>query len=144
MAAVVAAVKASLAPEWSASASPVSAISSTAAGISGGIPSTPESLSTQAASLLQWRYSSGLVGQGWPACVVPSFVSTFAAPIPSSGSSCAFTGPGLVDLPLPTLSTGSFSQSTLPQLQLPFVVGLGYSPITAKLVSQIVAGKFVD
>ena len=36
------------------------------------------------------------------------------------------------------------SLSSLPALQQPFVVGLGFSPIPAKLVGQIVAGKFVD
>ena len=77
--------------------------------------------------------ASGVVGQGRPACVVPSFVCTFAAPVPSIGSLCALTLPGLAVL-----------QSALPPLQQPFVVGPGYSPIPAKVVSQIVAGKFVD
>ena len=36
------------------------------------------------------------------------------------------------------------SLSSLPTLQQPFVVGPGFSPIPAKLVGQIVAGKFVD
>lgn len=31
-----------------------------------------------------------------------------------------------------------------PLLQQPFVVGHGYSPILAKMVSQIVTGKYVD
>ena len=32
----------------------------------------------------------------------------------------------------------------MPILQQPFVVGPGFSPVPAKLVSQIVAGKFVE
>ena len=37
-----------------------------------------------------------------------------------------------------------FSPVSAPILHQPFVVGPGYSPIPAKLVGQIVAGKFVE
>ena len=39
---------------------------------------------------------------------------------------------------------GLSSLAQTPILHLPFVVGPGFSPVPAKLVSQIVAGKFVE
>ena len=39
---------------------------------------------------------------------------------------------------------GISSLAQMPVLQQPFVVGPGFSPVPAKLVSQIVAGKFVE
>ena len=39
---------------------------------------------------------------------------------------------------------GISSLAQTPILQQPFVVGPGFSPVPAKLVSQIVAGKFVE
>ena len=158
LAAVVSAVKASLAVKRSSLTTPVSAVgpvsasSSTTTGIVGDIPSLPGNLGAKANALLDagsavpfaQSGASGVVGQGRAACVVPSFVSTLAAPVPSIGSSCALAAPGLAGSPLPTVNTSSFSQLALPPLQQPFVVGPGYSPVPAKLVSQIVSGKFVD
>ena len=137
LAAVISAVKASLAAERSALKTPVSASSSTATGIFGGVPSLPGNLGAQANSLLDagsalpfaQSGASGVVGQGRPACVVPSFVSTFAPPVTSIGSSCALTVPDLAGSPLPTVSTSSLCQSALPPLQQPFVVDLGYLPV---------------
>ena len=39
---------------------------------------------------------------------------------------------------------GISSLAQTPILQQPFVMGPGFSPVPAKLVSQIVAGKFVE
>ena len=44
---------------------------------------------------------------------------------------------------LPSIG-GISSLAQTPVLQQPFVVGPGFSPVPAKLVSQIVAGKFVE
>ena len=67
---------------------------------------------------------------------MPSFISTFPTSSPA------------VSLPLCAFGTSSSasvsSLSSLPALQQLFVVGPGFSPIPAKLVGQIVAGKFVD
>lgn len=46
------------------------------------------------------------------------------------------------DVPLSADSATSFAQ--IPVLQWPFMVGPGFSPVLAKLVSQIIAGKFVE
>ena len=77
--------------------------------------------------------------QGRPDFVVPVFVSTFAPPIPaikSSTNTAAVTAP---------LSLGGISSlAKMPIFHQPFVVGPGFSPVPAKLVSQIVAGRFVE
>ena len=73
--------------------------------------------------------------------VVPSFVSTFANPSMSAFSSAnaynLLTGAtrDVADRP---------AVHALPVVDQPFVVGPGFSPVPAKLVSQIVAGKYVD
>ena len=84
---------------------------------------------------------------GRPAVVVPSFVSTFA-PLTSSlvssraNSSVAFTSQA--SLASPVFSDSLFPSFSAPNLLQPFVVGPGFSPIPAKLVSQITSGKFVE
>ena len=74
-------------------------------------------------------------------CVAPAFVSTFATPIPLIAHS-AF--PGTFHTALPSSTIAATSLAPLPGLHQPFVVGPGFSPVLAKLVSQIVAGKFVE
>ena len=72
---------------------------------------------------------------------VPSFVSTFANPS-MSVSSLAST------FSLPFGATRDVADHpavpALPVVDQPFVVGPGFSPVPAKLVAQIVAGKYVD
>ena len=70
--------------------------------------------------------------------IVPSFVSTFSNPLPSP-----------VDVPSANMAAAGSTlplASVLPQppLHQPFIVGPGFSPISGKLVGQIVTGKFVD
>ena len=77
---------------------------------------------------------------------VPSFVNTFMAPAGSSRilpSSLSTLSPTIASAPLPACPT-SFSSSTVPTLQQPFIVGPGFSPVLYKLVSQITSGKFID
>ena len=78
---------------------------------------------------------------------VPSFLSTFTAPaLPAislaasaasslGGSSRVASNVAVASVPPP---------SALVVADQPFVVGPGVSPVPAKLVSQIVAGKYVD
>jgi len=67
--------------------------------------------------------------------VVPTFVSTFTAPVPAIVSSSGHALSG-VSAQLPSIVNSLAEQ--------PFVVGPGFSPVPAKLVSQICSGKFVD
>jgi len=78
--------------------------------------------------------------QGRPNFVAPSFVSTFASPILPLATSSSNTAIGTASLAL----GGVPSPAQSPILHQAFVVGPGFSPIPAKLVSQIVAGKFVE
>lgn len=127
-----------------------------AANVAVDIPSLPSSFcgtfGSQSAALLvsgtvgtasQWPPLSAVSIRGRPAFVFPSFVSTFEPPIPSlvsSGANASVLGlqPGLAGVSQPN--------STLPApiLHQPFVAGPVFSPIPAKLVSQIVTGKFVE
>ena len=68
-------------------------------------------------------------------CSVPSFVSCFS-PLPSASSSNV--APRLASGGAPLLAT------SIPFADQPFVVGPGFTPVTVKLVQQIVSGKFVD
>ena len=77
--------------------------------------------------------------QGRPNFVVPAFVTTFASPITAvrlSTNTAAVTASPSVG--------GLSSLAQTPILHQPFVVGPGFSPVPAKLVSQIVAGTFVE
>lgn len=81
---------------------------------------------------------------------VPSFLRTFTLP-GSVHSAPASQLPSLATN-LTTgssngvlfTSTGSVPSVVSPGLHQPFVIGPGYSPVPAKLVMQIVAGKFID
>ena len=107
----------------------------------GGVPVSSSNLASQASAFLTsgtgvLPTSASSASQGRPSYVVPSFISTFPTSSPAvSLPSCAFG---------PSSSSSVSSLSSLPALQQPFVVGPGFSPIPAKLVGQIVAGKFVD
>ena len=142
LATVVQAVKDALAADRAPARSVPSASSqpSTTAML-GGVPVSSSSLDSQTSAFLNsgtgiLPTSASSASQGRPSYVVPSFISTF--PISSSAASlpaCAFG----------TSSSASVSSlSSLPALQQPFVVGPGFSPVPAKLVGQIVAGKFID
>ena len=115
----------------------------------GGFPG--QDLSSQAPAL--WTAGTGFStqssvaqvfsSQGRPAFVVPSFVRTFAPPNPSLVSSCAIIAT-LVASQAGLAINSVFPSISAPILPPPFVVGRGFSPILAKLVGQIVAGKFVE
>ena len=77
----------------------------------------------------------------WP-LAVPSFVNTFSPPISSFEPASSSSTPPPFSAPVPSSSLSS--ASPLPAFQQPFVVGPGFSQVPAKLVSQIVSGKFVD
>ena len=111
---------------------------------SGGVPAP---LSSMASSFLDSGagFQSNIAAtQGRPfPLVVPSFVSTFASPLMSSASSSALASSSLA---LGTsqgvaCSTGMAATCLADQ---PFVVNPGFSPVPAKLVNQIVAGKYID
>ena len=65
----------------------------------------------------------------------------FFNPLPSLAHS-AF--PGTLHAALPSSTIGAALLAPLPGLHQPLVVGPRFSPVLAKLVSQIVAGKFVE
>ena len=109
-----------------------------------GVTSPPSSLGSLASSFLAAgtgfqpsSSSSSTPGRPIP-FVVPTFVSTFNAPVPaivsSSGQALSGVSPQLFPS---TRTVNSLADQ-------PFVVGPGYSPVPAKLVSQIRTGTFVD
>ena len=73
--------------------------------------------------------------------VVPTFVSTFNAPVPAIVSSTGQALSGISAQLPPSIAPLSMVNSLADQ---PFIVGPGYSPVPAKLVLQIRGGKFVD
>ena len=111
-----------------------------------GVPAALPLLTDSASSLL--AAATGFGGhpvQGRPSqsFVVPSFVSTFSLPsmssfAPSASNVCSSQSGAIRDVA--ALFVG-LSASLLDQ---PFVVGPGFSPVPAKLVAQIVAGKYID
>ena len=136
--------------------SPLSVPSSVpATNVAMDIPPLPSTfggtLGSQAAALLasgagglpsHWPTAPAGSSQGRPV-VFPSFMSTFAPPIPSLATSGASVTGFALSAGLPAVPP-STSVLPAPILHQPFVVGPGFSPIPAKLVSQIVAGKFVE
>ena len=72
---------------------------------------------------------------------MPTFVSTFNAPVPAIVSSSGQALSGISAQLPPSIAPLSMVSFLADQ---PFVVGPGYSPVPAKLVSQIRGGKFVD
>ena len=161
LAAVVDAVKLALLPESSSSSSlpatvPGVAVSSATAlplpvpGI-GGVPSQAADLGARATALFAsgagfsspFASAAPTASQGRPAFVVPSFVTTFSAPLNSITTPATGTSHGSWPVPLGNVASSS-SLPSVPILNQPFVVGPGFSPIPAKTVGQILAGKFVD
>ena len=141
LATVVQAVKDALAAERAPACSVLSASSQpSTATMLGGVPVSLSDLAsaflTSGTGIIFLPTSASSAFQGRPSYVVPSFISTFPISSPAvSLPSCAFG----------TSSSASVSSlSSLHALQQPFIVGLGFSPIPAKLVGQIVAGKFID
>ena len=155
LAAVVSAVKQALAAEQTPSlpSTPATSFVSSVpmAASLGGVPGSCSSytgqLDAQASSLAASGIGFSSVSpavsaatvQGRPNFVVPAFVTTFASPITAvmlSTNTAAVTASPSVG--------GLSSLAQTPILHQPFVVGPGFSPVPAKLVSQIVAGKFVE
>ena len=113
----------------------------------GGIPG--QDLGSHASALLASGTSFSLQSslalssspQGRPAFVVPSFVSTFVPPNPSLASSRASAVAAFSpQTGIPT----SLAANPTPILHQPLVVGPGFSPIPAKIVTQIVSGVEFD
>ena len=102
------------------------------------------SLGSSASNFL--AVGTGLSQQGRPAfsldMVVPSFVSTFANPLMSASVS----SPSVHSLQNSATRDVADRSAVLasPLLDQPFIVGPGFSPVPAKLVAQIVAGKYID
>ena len=154
IAAIVDAVKASLAAEKGPGSSSSNLLGNSDSvepqAAFGGVPAPSPSLSQQTATFLasggaflqQQAISSPSATQGRPNFIVPSFVATFATPR-SPILSTSITAGASVPVPLSD-STLAANLPSGPLLQQPFVVGPGFSPIPAKTVSQIVAGKYVD
>ena len=69
-------------------------------------------------------------------CVVPTFVFSYSIACSSL--------PSNLDAAFPSSTIGPALFGPLPVLHQPFVVGPGFSPVLAKLLSHIVAGKFVE
>ena len=94
--------------------------------------------------------------------IVPSFVPVFSSASLSSIAPCSsavYGHPTTINAALashsrnrkirnitlhPIVSPTAFPSRTALPLQQPFVVGPGYSPVPFKVVSQIMAGKFVN
>jgi len=151
LAAVASAVQQALSAQQKASF-PGSSLRTSVA-ISGGVPAPPTHTSQLAAQASSFTASGAgfaaatlamvtPVASGRPNNVfVPDFVSTFSTPIPS----LAFpSSSAMAHATFPSSAAGASSVAQLPVLHQPFVVGPGFSPVPAKLVSQIVAGKFVE
>lgn len=112
-----------------------------------GVPDALPSLASSAASLLAAGTGFGVQSvQGRPShsLVVPSFVSTFALPSMSSFASSASTTNVCSSQSgaIRDIAARSVGQPAS-LLDHPFVVGPGFSPVPAKIVAQIVAGKYV-
>ena len=159
LAAVVSAVKQALAAEQTSNlpSTPATSFASSVPMVAslGGIPGSSSSSSSSSTGQLDAQASSlaasgvgfssvspavsAAMIQGRPDFVVPAFVTTFASPITavtlSTSTAAVIASPSV---------RGISSLAQTPILQQPFVVGPGFSPVPAKLVSQIVAGKFVE
>ena len=117
-----------------------------AGGCSGGVlQSGTSSLCSSANSFLV--AGGGLSHQGRPLqsmpVIVPSFVSTFSTPSMSPSVSSAVNVSNLQNGAIRDIADRSAVLPS-PLLDQAFVVGPGFSPVLAKIVAQIVAGKFID
>lgn len=75
--------------------------------------------------------------------IVPSFVSTFTTPSMSLSVSSAVDIYDLQNSVTHDIADHS-AVLALPLLDQAFIVGPGFSPVPAKIVAQIVAGKYID
>ena len=109
---------------------------------SGGVPPSVPMLNSSASNFL--ATGAGPSQQGRPplsaSMVVPSFVSTFAMPALSS-SVCSTSVSSLLSGVTRDVADRSNVAAHMDQS---FVVGPGFSAVPAKLVAQIVAGKYID
>ena len=154
LAAVVNAVKVALAAEQAAVSTSIAGPASSSpmpVSVPGGVPSQDLGARTETFLASGTGFPSSppntlpSFSQGRPNYVVPSFISTFAAPRPAIPMNSLISVGS--SLPYSTHVGVNTSLSSLPSaatLQQPFVVGPGFSPIPAKTVSQILAGKYVD
>ena len=115
----------------------------TTSSCSGGVPpSVPPLLNSSASNFL--AAGAGPSQQGRPilsaSMVVPSFVSKFAMPAMSS----SVYSTGVSSLLNGATRDVADRSNVLANMDQPFVVGPGFSPVPAKLVAQIVAGKYID
>lgn len=137
-------VQAAVAAERANAVQPASS-SSSASGAVGGVPVCASSPLIPQPAVPSVAISGvgnpSTAGRPASSFAVPSFISTFAAPAMSIGS---------LPLSSPAASIGAFSVAASNATQSailadqPFVIGPGFSPVPSKLVSQIVAGKYVD
>lgn len=113
-----------------------------------GVPASLPSLASSAESLLASGTGFNVQAvQGRPnhSLVVPSFVSTFAPPsmspfVPSAFATNVDSSQSGAIRDVASRPVGQ----PAPLLDQPFVVGPGFSPVPAKIVAQIVAGKYMD
>ena len=112
---------------------------------SGGLPpSLPPLLNSSASNFLATGARPSQQGRPTLSAsmvhVVHSFVSTFAMPT-LSPSVCSTSVSSLLSSATCDVANRS---NVVANMDQPFVVGPGFSPVPAKLVAQIVAGKYID
>ena len=108
-------------------------------GTFGGIPAISASGSAPSSTIVPGPSSTG---RPLSSIIVPSFVSTFTAPVMSVSSCAVSTASSLFGAPRDVAVASTVHSS--PVVDHPFVVGPGFSPVPAILVSQILAGKYID
>ena len=155
LASVISAVRQALAADQPAnSVQASSSVPSSVPGAVGGVPATlapsQQSLQGQASAFAASGVGFPAVpapiagsvasSQGRPNFTVPSFVSTFSAPLISSVA----PSPSSIATGLSSRLPSSLPVPPLPALQQSFVLPPGYSPVPPKLVNQIVSNKFVE
>ena len=128
-------VQAVLAATGGAASTPLAASASQFA-VAANPPQAPSSASSSTIT-----QPIGESSQGTWSIPVPSFACTFSMPPASAAISSALATAPIVS---PSLVSTPGAVSSPPGLHQPFVVGPGCSPVPAKLVTQIVGGKFVD
>ena len=115
-------------------------------GYSGGVPQSGTSLLCSSANSFL-AAGGGLSHQGRPfqsmPVIVPSFVSTFSTPSMSSSVSSAVNVSNLQNGASGDIADRSAVLPS-PLLDQMFVVGPGFTAVPAKIVAQILAGKFID
>ena len=115
---------------------------------SGGVPVDANGLEQRTSSFLASGFApfnaqsspQPVAPQGRQMLSVPSFISTFAPPRSAIPSLAIATGTS----PSVPSSVSSASLGLPSSFQQPFVLPPGFTPVPAKTVSQILAGKFID